>query len=79
MVLDPSISDLWTGKKKTTSLGEVQEREGGAVLEGSGQICAGRCLKCILILWSIHPITVLNLREAVGEEIGANCDLSHLF
>lgn len=26
-----------------------------------------------------NPKTLLNLREAVGEEIGANCDLSHLF
>ena len=26
-----------------------------------------------------HPRTLLRLREAVGEEIGANCDLSHLF
>ena len=26
-----------------------------------------------------NPITLLKLREAVGEEIGANCDLSHLF
>lgn len=26
-----------------------------------------------------NPRTLLSLREAVGEEIGANCDLSHLF
>jgi sugar phosphate isomerase/epimerase len=26
-----------------------------------------------------NPKTLLQLREAVGEEIGANCDLSHLF
>jgi sugar phosphate isomerase/epimerase len=26
-----------------------------------------------------NPVTLLKLREAVGEEIGANCDLSHLF
>jgi len=26
-----------------------------------------------------NPKTLLELREAVGEEIGANCDLSHLF
>ena len=26
-----------------------------------------------------NPKTLLRLREAVGEEIGANCDLSHLF
>ena len=26
-----------------------------------------------------NPRTLMNLREAVGEEIGANCDLSHLF
>ena len=26
-----------------------------------------------------NPSTLLKLREAVGEEIGANCDLSHLF
>jgi sugar phosphate isomerase/epimerase len=26
-----------------------------------------------------NPFTLLKLREAVGEEIGANCDLSHLF
>src|SRR5215813_6358900 len=26
-----------------------------------------------------NPMTLLQLREAVGEEIGANCDLSHLF
>ena len=26
-----------------------------------------------------NPATLLKLREAVGEEIGANCDLSHLF
>ena len=26
-----------------------------------------------------NPITLLKVREAVGEEIGANCDLSHLF
>jgi sugar phosphate isomerase/epimerase len=26
-----------------------------------------------------NPRTLLQLREAVGEEIGANCDLSHLF
>jgi sugar phosphate isomerase/epimerase len=26
-----------------------------------------------------NPYTVVKLREAVGEEIGANCDLSHLF
>lgn len=26
-----------------------------------------------------NPRTLLRLREAVGEEIGANCDLSHLF
>jgi sugar phosphate isomerase/epimerase len=26
-----------------------------------------------------NPNTLLRLREAVGEEIGANCDLSHLF
>jgi sugar phosphate isomerase/epimerase len=26
-----------------------------------------------------NPRTLLHLREAVGEEIGANCDLSHLF
>jgi sugar phosphate isomerase/epimerase len=26
-----------------------------------------------------NPITLLKLRDAVGEEIGANCDLSHLF
>ena len=26
-----------------------------------------------------NPMTLLRLREAVGEEIGANCDLSHLF
>jgi len=26
-----------------------------------------------------NPMTLLKLREAVGEEIGANCDLSHLF
>src|SRR5256885_3685379 len=26
-----------------------------------------------------NPRTLLMLREAVGEEIGANCDLSHLF
>ena len=26
-----------------------------------------------------NPKTLLKLREAVGEEIGANCDLSHLF
>jgi sugar phosphate isomerase/epimerase len=26
-----------------------------------------------------NPRTLLELREAVGEEIGANCDLSHLF
>ncbi len=26
-----------------------------------------------------NPRTLMKLREAVGEEIGANCDLSHLF
>jgi sugar phosphate isomerase/epimerase len=26
-----------------------------------------------------NPLTLLKLRDAVGEEIGANCDLSHLF
>jgi sugar phosphate isomerase/epimerase len=26
-----------------------------------------------------NPMTLVRLREAVGEEIGANCDLSHLF
>jgi sugar phosphate isomerase/epimerase len=26
-----------------------------------------------------NPMTLLRLRDAVGEEIGANCDLSHLF
>jgi len=26
-----------------------------------------------------NPVTLLKMREAVGEEIGANCDLSHLF
>lgn len=26
-----------------------------------------------------NPMSLLKLREAVGEEIGANCDLSHLF
>ena len=26
-----------------------------------------------------NPMTLLKLRAAVGEEIGANCDLSHLF
>jgi sugar phosphate isomerase/epimerase len=26
-----------------------------------------------------NPFTLLKLRDAVGEEIGANCDLSHLF
>jgi len=26
-----------------------------------------------------NPLTLMRLREAVGEEIGANCDLSHLF
>jgi len=26
-----------------------------------------------------NPLTLMKLREAVGEEIGANCDLSHLF
>ena len=26
-----------------------------------------------------NPMTLLKLRDAVGEEIGANCDLSHLF
>jgi sugar phosphate isomerase/epimerase len=26
-----------------------------------------------------NPMTLMKLREAVGEEIGANCDLSHLF
>jgi sugar phosphate isomerase/epimerase len=26
-----------------------------------------------------NPLTLLRLRDAVGEEIGANCDLSHLF
>src|SRR5438477_835497 len=26
-----------------------------------------------------NPLTLIKLREAVGEEIGANCDLSHLF
>ena len=26
-----------------------------------------------------NPRTLMRLREAVGEEIGANCDLSHLF
>jgi len=26
-----------------------------------------------------NPMTLLKLREAVGQEIGANCDLSHLF
>lgn len=26
-----------------------------------------------------NPLTLLKLRNAVGEEIGANCDLSHLF
>ena len=26
-----------------------------------------------------NPATLMKLREAVGEEIGANCDLSHLF
>ena len=26
-----------------------------------------------------NPKTLLELREAVGEEVGANCDLSHLF
>jgi sugar phosphate isomerase/epimerase len=26
-----------------------------------------------------NPMTLLRLREAVGEELGANCDLSHLF
>ncbi len=26
-----------------------------------------------------NPMTLLKLREAVGEEIGGNCDLSHLF
>ena len=26
-----------------------------------------------------NPLTLLKLREAVGPEIGANCDLSHLF
>jgi sugar phosphate isomerase/epimerase len=26
-----------------------------------------------------NPFTLMRLREAVGEEVGANCDLSHLF
>lgn len=26
-----------------------------------------------------NPLTLLKLRDAVGEEVGANCDLSHLF
>ena len=26
-----------------------------------------------------NPMTLMKLRDAVGEEIGANCDLSHLF
>jgi hypothetical protein len=26
-----------------------------------------------------NPITLLKVREAVGEEIGTNCDLTHLF
>ena len=36
-------------------------------------------LKCILNFVVYNPITLLKMREAVGEEIGANCDLSHLF
>lgn len=36
-------------------------------------------LKCILNFVVYNPITLLKLREAVGEEIGANCGLSHLF
>jgi hypothetical protein len=34
-------------------------------------------LKCILNFVAYNPITLLKVREAVGEEIGANCDLSH--
>jgi hypothetical protein len=36
-------------------------------------------LKCILNFVVYNPIRRLKVREAVGEEIGANCDLSHLF
>ena len=36
-------------------------------------------LKCIRISWSTIHALLCRLREAVGEEIGANNDLSHLF
>jgi len=36
-------------------------------------------LKCILNFVVYNPITLLKMRKAVGEEIGANCDLSQLF
>ena len=35
--------------------------------------------RCIRILCVYNPRTLMKLREAVGEEIGANNDLSHLF
>jgi len=34
-----------------------------------------RCIQLVVY----NPHTLVKLRDAVGEEIGANCDLSHLF
>src|SRR5437660_1015330 len=60
------------------------ERESDSVLETGREVCSGpRCTQAcsrnasrVCRLQSDDP---LKLREAVGEEIGANCDLSHLF
>jgi len=60
------------------------ERKNHSLLEGTGEIRREHGIK--RLAFEMHPNfavynprTLMKLREAVGEEIGANCDLSHLF
>jgi len=60
------------------------ERKVDSLLEQAVKFCARPRIRKIALemhpnMSVYNPKTLMKLRNAVGEEIGANCDLSHLF
>ena len=71
----PEYGKCWTGNGKRKSFRYWKQAAKFAREHGIHKIALEMHPNFVVY----NPKTLLQLREAVGEEIGANCDLSHLF
>ena len=80
----PELGDLRLAERVRRAARVAMAREGHPVLAGAGRVCrrataCGSASRCIPDSSSTTRRTLLRLREACGEAVGANLDPSHLF